>query len=129
MKSQRFSRETFGARFIVRRMRGRGGPVAFATRSSKCGLNLINLHLKRKLLKQKLLKQKLLKQKLVQLMKSQHLSRETFGAQFIVRRVRGRGGSSGFRDEVPKVRLESFQPALKTETLKLKTLKTETLKT
>ena len=104
-------------------MRGKGGPVAFAMRSSKCGLNLINLHLKRKLLKQKLLKQKLLKQKLVQLMKSQHLSRETFGAQFIVRRVRGRGGSSGFREEVPKMWLDLINPLLKRKLLKQKCLK------
>ena len=54
-------------------------------------LDLINLRLKQKPLKQKLVKQKRLKQKLVQIMKSQQLSRYIFGAQFIVRRMRGKG--------------------------------------
>ena len=85
-------------------MRGKGGRVAFGMRAPKRGLNLINLRLKQKLLKQKLPKQELLKQKLLKLMKSQHLSRETFGAHFIVRLMRGTGGggSSSFRDEAPK---------------------------
>ena len=50
MKSQHLSRKTLGAQFIVRLMRGK---VAFGMRSRKCGLNLINLLLKRKLLKPK----------------------------------------------------------------------------
>ena len=59
-------------------------------------------------------------------MKSQRRSRKTFGAQFIIRRMRGKGGSSGFRDEVPKMRLGAHQPSVKTETLKTETSKTET---
>ena len=48
MKSQHLSRETFGAQFIVCRMHGQGGPVAFAMRSPKCGLISSNFpeHLK-----------------------------------------------------------------------------------
>ena len=50
-------------------------------------------------------------------MKSQRLSRETFGAW--------EGGSSGFRDEVPRAWLESHQPSIKTENHKTETCKTE----
>ena len=70
-------------------------------------LDLMNLRLKRKLLNQKLLKQKLLKQKLVQLVKSQHLSRKIFGAQFIVRRMCGKGGPVAFGRRSPKCGLIS----------------------
>ena len=89
MKSQRLSRETFGAQFIVRRMRGKGGPVAFVMRAPKDGLISLTLPLKRKLLKQKRLRPRLSKHQRLKLMKSQRLSRETLGAQFIVRRKHG----------------------------------------
>ena len=32
-----------------------------------------------------------------------HFSRETFGAQFLIGRTRGEGGSGGFLEDLPKI--------------------------
>ena len=61
-------------------------------------------------------------------MKSQHLSRETVSAPFIVGRKHGKGGPVAFVMR-PKMWLDLINLRLKRKPLKQKTCKTETLKT
>ena len=103
--------------------------MAFGMRSPKCGLISLTLPLKRKLLKQKRLRPRLLKHQRLKPMKSQRLSRETLGAQFIVRLMHGKGGPVAFAMRSPKRWLDLINLRLKRKPFKTETCKTETLKT
>ena len=61
-------------------------------------------------------------------MKSQHLSRETVSAPFIVGRKHGKGGSSGFCDEAPKMLIDLINLRLKRKPLKQKLVEQKRLK-
>ena len=59
-----------------------------------------------------------------------HFSHETFDIQFIIGRARGRGGSGGFLEDLPKIgfKIETMMmmTSCKTETLNTIILKHET---